>query len=120
VSLRGRTIDRVCNTGTASSAFHGKVARVTVSVARLLARRGRCQFLTAKGRLTRARSCKRPVRLVARTRFIGGATNKTAWRFAHRARLRRGRYEVAVRGVDSLGHRERQRRVHNTVRVRVR
>jgi hypothetical protein len=114
VSLRGRTIDRVCDTGTAHSSFHGKVARVTVSVGRIVSRR-RCQFLTAKGRLTRTRSCTRPVQLAARTRFLADTTNKTAWRFARRVRLRRGRYLIAVRGTDSLGHRENHRRVYNTI-----
>jgi hypothetical protein len=118
IALRGRTIDRVCDTGTSHSAFHGKVAKVTVSVARLAGRR--CQFLTSKGRLTRTRSCGRPVRLRVKTRYLGGKTNKTAWRFSRGVRLRPGRYRIAVRGTDSFGHRETRRRVYNTITARVR
>lgn len=118
ISISGRTIDRVCDTGTAHSSFHGKVAKVTVSVARIVTRK-RCQFLTAKGRLGATRSCKHPVRLRVKTHFIGGASNKTSWKLARRVHLRRGRYEIAVRGTDSFGHRETKRRVYNTIRLRV-
>jgi hypothetical protein len=119
IALSGRTIDRVCDTGTAHSAFHGKVARVTVSVARILSRT-RCQFLTAKGRLTPARSCSRPVNIPVRTRFIGGASNKTSWRFSRKVSIRPGRYRISVRGTDAVGHTEHHRRVHNTIEARVR
>jgi hypothetical protein len=119
ISVRGRTIDRVCDTGTSHSSFHGKVKKVTISVARILGHE-RCQFLTAKGGLGGARSCKRPVRLRVKTHFIGGASNKTSWKYARKVRLRRGRYEIQVRGTDSFGHREKKRRVYNTIRLRVR
>jgi hypothetical protein len=119
IALSGRSIDRVCDTGHAHSAFRGKVAHVDVTVARAAAH-GRCQFLTAKGRLTKARSCKRPLRLAAKTRFIGHTTNKTAWSLARRVHLRSGRYTIGVRGTDSFGHRETRRRVYNTIVVRLR
>lgn len=118
VKLSGRSIDRVCDTGHASSAFRGKVARVDVFVARHAGKR--CQFLTPKGRLGKARSCSRIVRLRARTKLIGNATNKTAWTFSRKVRLRRGRYMIGARGTDSFGHRELKRRVYNTIEVRVR
>ena len=118
VKLSGRSIDRVCDTGHKSSAFRGKVARVDVFVARHGGKR--CRFLTAKGRLGKARSCSRIVRLRAHTRLIGNATNKTAWTFSRKVRLPRGRYVVGVRGTDSFGHRELKRRVYNTIEVRVR
>src|SRR4051794_2699283 len=118
VKLSGRSIDRVCDTGHKSSAFKGKVARVDVFVARHTGRR--CRFLTAGGRLGKARSCKRLVRLRAKTRLIGNATNKTAWSFARKVRMPRGRYVVGVRGTDTFGHRELRRRKYNTIEVRVR
>jgi hypothetical protein len=76
--------------------------------------------MTAKGRLGKARSCERVVRLRARTRLIGNATNKTAWTFSRKVRLPSGRYRVGVRGTDSFGHRETRRRVYNTIELRVR
>jgi hypothetical protein len=118
VELQGRSIDRVCNTGHKSSAFKGKVARVDVFVARHTGKK--CRFLTAKGRLGKARACRRIVRLPAHTKLIGNATNKTAWTFALTVRLPRGRYTVGVRGTDTFHHRELKRRVYNTIEVRVR
>jgi hypothetical protein len=118
VKLSGRSIDRVCDTGHKSSGFKGKVARVDVFVARHSGRK--CRFLTTKGRLGKARSCSRLVRLPARTKLIGNATNKTAWTFSRKVRLPRGRYTVGVRGTDTFGHREIKRRVYNTIELRVR
>jgi hypothetical protein len=112
--------DRVCDTGTSHSAFHGRVAKVTVSVGRIVSRKS-CRFLGANGRLGKSRSCKRPVNLrVKKLHFIGGASNKTSWKFARRVRLAAGRYEIKVRGTDSFGHRENHRRVHNTITLRIR
>ena len=118
VKLSGRSIDRVCDTGHKSSAFRGKVARVDVFVAKHAGKR--CRFLTANGRLGKARSCARLVRLRAGTRLIGNATNKTAWTFARRVLIPKGRYVVGVRGTDTFGHRELRRRRYNTIEVQVR
>jgi hypothetical protein len=73
--------------------------------------RGRCHFLAANGRLARARSCARPLRLRAR--------GKRSWKLQLRARLPRGRYRMRVRAVDRRGNYERARR-SNTVHFRVR
>ena len=116
--LGGRTIDRVCNTGTSKSAFRGKVAKVTVSVSKKSGRR--CRFLTAKGRLSKRRSCRRPVRLRVRTRYLGHRTDKTAWSFRRRVHVPRGAYTFAARGTDALGHRETRKRHYNTATKRVR
>ncbi len=62
-------------------------ARVQVAVARVQA--GRCQFLSARGRLGKKGACGRPKWLRAK----GGAK----WTFAKRARLPRGSYSVFVR-----------------------
>jgi hypothetical protein len=116
--LSGRTIDRVCNTGTSSSAFRGKVAGVTVSVSKKAGKR--CRFLTANGRLGRARSCRKPVQIPVKARYLGGRTDKTAWSFRRRVQIPAGVYTFAARGTDALGHRETLRRRYNTTTARVR
>ena len=72
---------------------------------------GRCHFLAANGRLARARSCVRPLRLRAR--------GTRSWKLQLKARLPRGRYRMRVRAVDRRGNLELPRR-YNTVRIRVR
>ena len=98
--LRGRVRDRGC----------GSTRRVQVSVARRVGRR--CAFLRRNGRLTRARSCRRPVYLKAR--------GKRRWKLRKRAALPAGRYLVRVRGVDAAGNRERRARKRNVLARRVR
>ncbi len=116
--LSGRTIDRVCNTGTSKSAFHGRVARVTISVWKHSGRR--CRFLTRKGRLSKARSCRKAIRIPVKARYLGRRTDKTAWSFRRRVHIPRGVYTFAARGTDALGHRETRRRHYNTATKRVR
>jgi hypothetical protein len=116
--LSGRTIDRVCNTGTSKSAFRGKVARVTVSVWRHSGKR--CRFLTAKGRLSKARACSKAIQIPVKARYLGKRTDKTAWSFRRRVRVPAGVYTFAARGTDALGHRETRRRHYNTASKRIR
>jgi hypothetical protein len=116
--MKGRTIDRVCNTGTSKSAFRGKVARVTVSVSKKSGKR--CRFLTAKGRLSTNRSCGKPIQIPVKARYLGHRTDKTAWSFHRRVRIPPGRYTFAARGTDALGHRETRRRQYNTTTKRIR
>ncbi len=118
IRLSGRTIDRVCNTGTSKSAFHGKVAKVTVSVSKKSGRR--CRFLTKKGRLSRARSCRKAIRIPVKARYLGHRTDKTAWSFRRRVHLPRGKYTFAARGTDAFGHRETRKRHYNTTTKRIR
>ena len=116
--MSGRTIDRVCSTGTSKSAFRGRVARVTVSVWRKSG--SRCRFLAKNGRLSKRRSCRKPIRIPVKTRFLGHRTDKTAWSFNRRVRIPRGTYTFAARGTDAFGHRETRRRHYNTTTKRVR
>lgn len=84
-------------------------ARVELALAR---RSGsRCAFLTRRGRFTRSRSCRTPVRL----RAVGGRR----WRFSSRTRLAAGRYRLYVQATDPAGRREAQpRRASAEFRVR--
>jgi hypothetical protein len=96
VTLTGRAADRGC----------GRVARVLVAVARRSSG-GRCRFLTRRGRLGRARSCRRPRYVVA--------SGRETWRL--RRRLPRGRYIAFARARDDGGRRGPRGRV---VRFRLR
>jgi hypothetical protein len=116
--LSGRTIDRVCNTGTSKSTFRGKVAKVTIFVSKKSGKR--CRFLTSKGRLSKRRSCRKPIAIPVKTRFLGHRTDKTAWSYRHRVHIPRGKYTFAARGTDAVGHRETRRRQFNTASKRVR
>jgi len=78
--------------GTAG-AICGRLARVTVSVARRIG--GRCAYLASDGRLRPPRACSRPIALRAR----GGAR----WTLRRAVVLPPGRYEVRVRASDSAG-----------------
>lgn len=89
---------RLALSGTAAarcgaSASPSPVARVAVSVARLV--RGRCQFVSRGGRLQRLRPCSRPTLLRAR-----GARR---WSLTRPASLRAGRYRIEVRAIDRGG-----------------
>jgi beta-galactosidase len=98
--LRGRSRDAGCS-------GH---ARVLVSIWRR-AGRGRCRFVGRRGRLTRARPCRRSVLLRAR--------GTRRWRLrVRRARIPRGVYRVTARGRDGAGNLERRSR-RNTARVRI-
>jgi hypothetical protein len=99
VSVRGIARDRGC----------ARLRAVLVSVR--MVRGWRCRFVQANGRLGRARSCTRPVRLRAR--------GTRSWKLQLKARLPRGHYRVQVRAVDRRGNMEPYKR-RNVVRVRVR
>jgi hypothetical protein len=92
LALAGGTSDRGC-----LARGKGRVARVYVAVYRPVAHG--CRWLTARGRLTGRRPCRRPVLL--------RVTGTTRWRFAKRVHLPRGRYGLWVLGEDAGGNRER-------------
>ena len=96
VSVRGRSADRGC----------AGLSAVLVSVVH--GRDPRCHFLAANGRLTRARPCRRAIRLRAH--------GKRAWRLSLKARLPRGHYRVTVRAIDRRGNHEAPRRLARTIR----
>jgi hypothetical protein len=106
----GASTDLGCTAQLGLAAAAGKVGVVMVSVART--GRHRCEFVNRKGRLTKARSCRRAILLRAR-----GAEQ---WTFALRARLPRGNYRIDVRGIDISGNKETPNKRRNIVRFRVR
>jgi hypothetical protein len=71
----------------------------------------KCRFLTRKGKLTRRRSCRKPLQL--RARGLKG------WSIHVNGTIAPGRYRLIVRAVDRKGHREGARRA-NTMRFRAR
>jgi hypothetical protein len=96
ISLRGRAVAFRCAGGRSVA---GTVKRVRVSVYRSAGLK--CRFLKANGRLSRARSCSRPIRLRARLGRI--RPGKVPWALSRAVHLRRGRYTVAVAAVDTRG-----------------
>jgi hypothetical protein len=101
ITVRGRSRDRGC----------AGLARVFVSIAREVGdRHERCRFLQANGRFSRARSCLRTSYLRAR--------GTKRWTFTLRARVKRGRYKVWVRGVDRAGNVERKQHSRNFARLK--
>jgi hypothetical protein len=88
-ALRGSATDSGCGAAGA-----GKVSKVSVSIARKSGKR--CRFLARSHRLGRAISCSNPHYL--------SATGTSHWRFRLPKHLSKGRYQVAVRAVDSSGN----------------
>jgi hypothetical protein len=96
LSLGGRASAFRCVRGRRAA---GRVVGVQLFVARRAARR--CRFLTRRGRLGRARSCRR--RSYLRARLGPQRAGKVPWTYRTRARLPRGRYVVGVRARDANG-----------------
>jgi hypothetical protein len=112
--FEGRSADQGCVTANGIFAA-GTVTRVLVSIAKVR-RNGRganCSFLTAKGKLTGFRSCRKPVFL--------RASGTSKWRITVQAsELARGNYRAVVYGVDAAGNKERPTKGRNISRFRVR
>ena len=106
VSVRGRAF-AYCGDG--ANFASRTVKKVTISIAR--AAGGRCRFLTARGKLTASRSCRRPVELAVR--------GLASWTFSRRVGLPRGTYRVYVQATDGDGRVEAQPQTQNA-RFRVR
>ena len=79
----------------AAAAQRQRVSRVYVSIYRIAAH-GRCRFLERGGKLSRARSCRRPLEFVAR--------GTSRWSLRLRHALAPGRYVIRVDAVDRLHH----------------
>ena len=94
--LRGRATDRGC---VATVSVAGKVARVEVAISRKAAKK-KCRFVKANGKLTKARSCKKPVFVRAK-----GTSN---WSLSLKRKLPRGKYTIQVRARDAAGNRQSQ------------
>jgi hypothetical protein len=86
--VRGVAADRGCGSGGA-----GKVARVSVSIARKVGKR--CQHLSRAGRLGKATDCA--------PRWLR-TKGKKSWAFRVGHKLPRGKYIVRTRAVDSAGN----------------
>jgi gamma-glutamyltranspeptidase/glutathione hydrolase len=99
--VSGRASDTGCaGDARGKLAVPGKVARVVVWIRHRAGRR--CRFVTAAGRLTRARSCAKPVVLAAR--------GTRRFRVSLRRTLPAGRYIVSARALDGRGNRGKARR----------
>jgi hypothetical protein len=110
--LSGRAIAFRCR---GKRAVPGKVKRVRISVWKKSGRK--CRYLNKRGHLTRARSCRKPLRMNARL----GKTRrgKTPWRLSLR-HVPRGRFEVLASAIDSKGHTQRASAKYNHKVFRVR
>jgi hypothetical protein len=106
IVLRGSASDRGCSATPAARRRPGSVRRVRVAVARRQG--GRCRFVSRRGTLGRARSCRSPVMLTAR--------GTRRWQLELRGRFGAGTYDVAVSARDGAGNREPAR----TTRLRLR
>ena len=97
IRLSGRAKDTGC----------GRLARVSVAIARTLSRK-KCSFLSSLRRFEKARSCKKPFFLTAK------GTGKWTYRF--KGKLAKGRYRVIVRATDAAGNRSRRQAATKRVR----
>ncbi len=79
--------------GRACGAISARITRVSVALARPVGATGRCRFARSRGRLSRPRSCARPIYLRARL-FAGGPLG-SRWRLPA-LRTPRGRYRLTV------------------------
>jgi hypothetical protein len=99
LALHGRASDTGCGAGT--------VARVEVAIARKVGKK--CRFVTAGGKLGKARGCSRPLFLKAK--------GTTAWSLRLKRKLPRASYTVLVRARDAAGNLQ-SKAAKRTLRVR--
>lgn len=94
--LRGTASDAGCAASALTTAVAGRVRRVEVAISRKAGRR--CRWVKANGRLTKRRSCSKPVWLRAK--------GTTKWSLSVKRRLKRGKYSIRVRARDGAGNRQ--------------
>jgi hypothetical protein len=97
IRAHGIAVEKICPGAGARSLRLARVVRVYVIVYHRL-EPGRCRFVTTAGKLSRARSCTRPIQL--------GARGTGHWTLRRRLNIPAGRYIVQAVGVDGLGHRQ--------------
>jgi hypothetical protein len=85
IRLSGRASDRGC----------GRVANVSVAVAKVSGKK--CRFLSATKKFVKARSCRKPIFLPTK--------GTTKWSYSAKAKLGKGRYVVMTRATDTAGNR---------------
>jgi hypothetical protein len=93
------------------------VARTYVAVGRKVG--GGCRFLTARGRLSKRRDCRRQIFLRGSVKANRRGPGST-WSLRKRARLSRGRYFVLARSRDLARVLERKPKRSRLVYERVR
>jgi hypothetical protein len=93
----GTAGERHCAGTAAARRRRERVAKVFVMIYRP-ASHGRCRFLERSGKLSRPRSCRRPIEFLAR------GTGR--WRLRLRMAVPRGRYVIRSVAVDRLRHRQ--------------
>jgi dienelactone hydrolase len=99
LTVSGRAHETPCASASKATRKHEHVTRVWVIVYRT-AKHGRCQFLQKDGKLTKARSCKRTVELLAR----GGSS----WSLKLHAPLPAGTYRIHTDAADALKHHQKR------------
>jgi hypothetical protein len=109
LAFRGRSSDRGCRTAAGLAAAGGRVARVYVSLASV--GRHDCRFIDRHGRLTKRRSCRKPILLRAK--------GTTRWTFGIRVHVRPGNYRAVVRAIDTFGNKERPSNRRDIIRFRL-
>jgi poly(3-hydroxybutyrate) depolymerase len=99
LSVSGTAAERTCLGASAATRRRQRVAHVYLSVSRMLGH-GRCRFLTAGGRLSRPRSCRRLIELPA--------AGTGHWRFHRRLSIPPGLYVIGADAVDAQHHHQRR------------
>jgi hypothetical protein len=113
VRLTGRTSDTGCRTAAERNAL-----ATSISIAK---REGRkCRFLQRDNKLSKRRSCSKPIRLRAKGKYSLKRL-KLEWSFTgKRLRLPRGTYQVRAYGADQSGNVESRRTKRNSKTFKVR
>jgi hypothetical protein len=110
LKISGTATEKPCAHDSATTRRKEHVRAVYVSVYRTLTH-GRCRFLLAGGRLSRPRSCGRPIE------FRAHGTSR--WKLRRGQHVPRGRYLMRSDAVDGL-HRHQRPSGRSVARVRVR
>lgn len=115
LTLSGRAAERPCAHASARIRRAQRIRSVRVNISRS-AGRGRCRFVTAAGRLSRPRSCRRALPLRAHGTARWSLTRRLRIPKG-RLRIPKGRYLVRVVAFDARGARQR---VSTNTHIRVR
>jgi hypothetical protein len=110
--VSGRALDLEC----LRQRLPGRVRLVQLSVSRKAGKR--CVFLQRTGKLSKRRSCRKPLFVKAKLGRV--RRGKVPWTFRHSARLRPGKYTVRARARDTRGNVEKLARRYNRKSFRVR